>query len=230
MKKRVFWFLLPVITIVLGAFIYGCTEKEEEEDLKGTIYGTVTDFTTGEPVSNANVSLRPGGETILTGYETTLTGYDGMFEFYDVEEGDYSIKVSKDGYSDLVDNYIIRVTDGKRMQRDVQIQRMFESFSVLLNGQEVNTIDFGISLNNIQITLYNNGSTTIDRISYSTSEEWFGYHIYSVSNLTNIEPNTSRVMNIELYRNKLYSGENVGYLYLSSGDVSKTIVVKAVKN
>lgn len=219
--KRIVGIVAVAMVLAASLVWYSCTKDDSAADAKGAIYGVVTDYTTGEPVANANVSLRSIGET-------TLTGYDGMFEFYDVEDGDYSITVSKDGYSDLVDNYIIRVTDGKRMRRDVQIKRLFESFIVLVNGQEVNTIDFGSILNNIQITLFNNGSTEIEHISYSTSDEWFYYHVYTVSNLYNIDPNTGRTMNIELSRNKLHSGENIGYLYLSSGGMSKTIIVKAL--
>ena len=84
----------------------------------GGIYGHVTDFATGEDVANANVQLRPGGDT-------TLTGSDGMFEFRDLTSGDYSITVSKAGYSDLVDDYVITVKD-RMVRRDIQLKEIAE--------------------------------------------------------------------------------------------------------
>lgn len=222
--KKSFNYLVLLVVSIASLVLSGCTKAEVTgTGNQGSIYGTVTDFATGEPVANANVSLRPGGET-------TLTGLDGMFEFQNVEDGDYSITVSKDGYSNLIDSYVINVKNGKRMRRDVQITRLYESFIVLVNGQESNTIDFGSNQNSIQITVFNNGTEEIDAISYSTSDDWFYYHVYSVSNLRNIPPNTGRAMNIELYRNRLQDGLNTGYLYLSSGTMSQTITVKANNN
>lgn len=222
MKRIYLWATMAAVMVIGSLVWYGCT-KDGDEDLLGTIYGTVTDYATGQPVANANVSLRPGGET-------ALTGSDGIYEFVDVEDGDYSITVSKDGYSDLVDGYVISVKKGKRVRHDVQIKQLFESFIVMVNGQEVNTIDFGTSINSMQITVFNNGTLTIDGINYEESADWFRYRVYTISNLRNIEPNTGRTMNIEIERNKLQSGNNTGYLYLSSGAISKTIIVKAIGN
>lgn len=64
MKKELFRILIVAVVAITSVVWYGCTKEEE---LKGSIYGTVTDFATGEPVGNANVKLRPSGETTLTG-------------------------------------------------------------------------------------------------------------------------------------------------------------------
>lgn len=103
----------------------------------GSIYGCVTDFATGEPVRNANVQLRPSGET-------TLTGYDGMYEFLDISDGNYSITVSKAEYTDLVDDYVIEVKNGRRMRRDVQIEKI-PTWIRLTNmaGNDITELDFG---------------------------------------------------------------------------------------
>ena len=93
--------ILTLLTIALSLVLinHSCKPKEEEP---GSIYGVVTDKATGEPVKNANVQLRPTGET-------TLTGNDGRYEFLDVKNGEYSISVSKTGYTNLVDDYVIIV-------------------------------------------------------------------------------------------------------------------------
>lgn len=114
MKKSIISMLL--IFAVL-AFLISCGGTEESSG-SGGIYGHVTDFITGEDVANANVQLRPGGDT-------TLTGSDGMFEFRDLTSGDYSITVSKAGYSDLVDDYVITVKD-RMVRRDIQLKEIKE--------------------------------------------------------------------------------------------------------
>lgn len=80
-----------LIIILLGVLVvYESCKKEEF----GSIYGLITDKATGEPVKNANVQLRPSGETFLT-------GDDGRYEFIDLTFDDYSITVSKTGYTGL---------------------------------------------------------------------------------------------------------------------------------
>lgn len=77
------------LLLVCCAF-FGCAPEEETEKL-GTIYGTVTDFSSGNPINNANVRLNPRGES-------TLTGADGTFQFNDLPTGSYSLSLSKNGY------------------------------------------------------------------------------------------------------------------------------------
>ena len=78
-----------------------CGEGKEntQDESYGMIYGAVTDIAQGDAVANANVSLRPGGET-------TLTGSDGIYEFHNVHAGNYTIVVSKSGYEELIDDYV----------------------------------------------------------------------------------------------------------------------------
>ena len=55
MKKLIL--ITSMIVIAIAVLWQGCTKPEEI----GSIYGTVTDFETGEPIKNANVTLRPSG-------------------------------------------------------------------------------------------------------------------------------------------------------------------------
>ncbi len=70
MKEHVVKF--AALLLVCCAML-GCGKTDDPSDGgnsgSGSIYGTVTDLATGSPVSNANVQLRPGGETTLTGYK-----------------------------------------------------------------------------------------------------------------------------------------------------------------
>lgn len=108
---------LEYILLLFGILtIMSCENKNEEKNATGSIYGCVTDFATGNPVQNANVQLRPTGET-------TLTGSDGMYEFLDLKDGDYSITITKAEYGELIDDYVIQIKNGQRMRRDVQIEK-----------------------------------------------------------------------------------------------------------
>lgn len=135
MKKSIVG-VMAMIAFFAASFVwYSCTKEFGEE--KGSIYGFVTDAATGEAVANANVILLKTGEA-------AITGSDGMYEFLDVISGEYSIKVSKVEYSDLLDDYVIEVKDGKRVRRDVQIEKLPVALRIVDgNGEDISTLDFG---------------------------------------------------------------------------------------
>ncbi|MBQ6097732.1 MAG: DUF1566 domain-containing protein [Bacteroidales bacterium] len=217
MKKRVIWYLLPVITIVLGAFIYGCTEKEE--DLKGTIYGTVTDLQTNEPIGGVNVKLKPTGEA-------TLTGSDGSFEFKDLDARNYTLSFSKAEYADLDDDFIIELEAGKKVKRDVQMRRKIASLQITdMQGNEITELDFGLeeSITTKSFNIFNNGSLNITcEITYSCA--W----ITSVSNINNpITPGQTVTVTVAIDRSRLASGANSTILQIISNNGSNMLTVKA---
>jgi hypothetical protein len=108
MKK--YHFLKTAALLALCCAIFGCGKDNK----LGSIYGTVTDYVTGDPVGNANVRLNPGGET-------TLTGSDGTYQFNDVANGNYSLSLSKNGYVDMDDDYVIEIENGNSVRRDLQL-------------------------------------------------------------------------------------------------------------
>jgi hypothetical protein len=99
-----------IVLLVFCCAMVGCGKDNK----LGSIYGIVTDFTTGDSVSNANVRLNPRGET-------TLTGSDGTYQFNDVTNGNYSLSISKSGYVDLDDDYVIEIENGNSVCRDLQL-------------------------------------------------------------------------------------------------------------
>lgn len=82
-------FLLLTCTLLLIG-ITGCSKTEY--DVYATLYGVITDHTTGEPIANASVVLSPGGKT-------KITGTDGTYQFNDLDPQQYTITVQKSGYS-----------------------------------------------------------------------------------------------------------------------------------
>jgi hypothetical protein len=217
-------FIKSVALLLLSCAIFGC-EKESNPsgggsvNGSGSIYGCVTDFATGEPVRNANVQLRPSGET-------TLTGYDGIYEFLDITDGNYSNTVSKAEYTDLIDDYVIEVKNGRRMRRDVQIEKI-PTWIRLTNmaGHDITELDFGSnsSINMQSFNIYNNGTVSIScGIVYSC--EW----ITSVSSVpSTLNPGQNVTVSVYIDRSKLAAGLNSTDLYVTSNNGSNVLHIKA---
>lgn len=222
MKKHLF-FKIAALLLVCCAML-GCKPEDNpsgggSNSDSGTIYGCVTDFATGDPVSNANVQLRPSGET-------TLTGYDGMYEFFDIPDGNYSITVSKAEYSELIDDYVIEVKNGRRMRRDVQIEKQPTSLRITdMNGSVISMLDFGADASMVtkSFNIFNNGTVSIScQLMYSCN--W----ISSVSSIpTAISPGQTVPVTVSINRDLLSTGQNTTILTVSSNNGSAELIVKA---
>jgi hypothetical protein len=167
----------------------------------GSIYGVVTDKATGEPVKNANVQLRPSGET-------TLTGTDGRYEFVDLKNGEYSITVSKTEYTDLVDDYVIVIDGDKAMRRDVQIEKIPVLLKILdSNGNEIEVLDFGSMQddNTRMFSIFNNSTMSLEYELYKTAS-WI---IKLSSEKGVMSPGETKPIVITIDRTELSMGDNV---------------------
>lgn len=209
------------IAITIYILTIGCENKTStyENTMQGSIFGFVTDFATGEPVQNANVQLRPSGET-------TLTGYDGAYEFIDISNGTYFITVSKAEYTDLIDDYAIEVQNGRRMRRDVQIEKQPTSIRITdMNGNDISFLDFGSdpSMESKSFNIFNNGTVSINcQLIYSCN--W----ISSVSSIpTSISPGQTVPITVKIDRTLLSYGQNVTNLTVASNNGSAEIIIKA---
>lgn len=199
----------------------GC-KKDDSITTKGSIYGTVTDFATGNPVRNANVQLRPTGET-------TLTGSDGMYEFLNIDDGDYSIVVTKAEYSELIDDYIISVINGRRMKRDVQIQKLPQMLQIVDNSQhQITELDFGSNagISQKSFNLFNNGTVNLN-FSITKTANW----------ITQINPSEGTVnkgdivtVSVIINRNLLSDGDNVTTIVVSTNAGGVELTIKARKS
>ncbi len=97
---------LLLLSLVCG--LAACTE--EEPDLFGNVHGYVSDEETGEPIRTASVTINPGGKK-------TVTGSDGRFEYQNLEAGQYTLQIAKDGYQTNVGN--VTVVPGQTAQCDI---------------------------------------------------------------------------------------------------------------
>lgn len=206
-------------SLMLCCTFFGC--KPEEEKL-GTIYGTVADFSSGEPISNANVRLNPRGET-------TLTGMDGTFEFVDLPSGLYSLSLSKNGYVDLDDDYVIKIENGNNVQRAIQLQKLQYSLQIVDNdGNAVSVLDYGIEADVTQKTfnIFNNGNMAMD------------YTITKTANwIEEVAPSTGRInmgdthaISVRINRGLLADGGNSSSLVVTATNLGGVeVTVKATK-
>ena len=215
-----------IVAVVMAVIVFatpvwkGCTKNESSENKEtGSIYGTVTDFATGKAVANANVSLRPGGET-------TLTGFDGMYEFLDLKDDNYTITVSKAEYTDLVDPYVIQVKNGKRMRRDVQIKKKPTSICIVdANGADMSILDFGsdISVVTKSFNIFNNGTV---KVKCDLERECTWVSAVSPTSIT-IVPGQTVPVSVTINRQKLTQGQNTTILAVKTPNGSAEITVKA---
>lgn len=197
---------------------FGCSTPDDISNENRGIYGIVSDFATGEPVANANVQLRPTGET-------TLTGSDGRYEFKGIDKGDYSISVSKVEYTDLIDDYIITV-DSRMMRRDVQIKKLPAYLQIVDNNlKEISVLDFESTATSKQFVIFNAGPVGIT-CSISTSCKWVSN--FSVSTGTISSGGTLPVI-VTIDRSKLPNANNSDYIHVTSNNGNKQIEVRAKK-
>lgn len=82
---------IALFTIGLAIFMLANSCAKTEYDLTGNISGTVIDYTTGEPIQKALVTLSPTSKN-------TYTGMDGQFEYQDLEAQQYTVTVQQTGY------------------------------------------------------------------------------------------------------------------------------------
>lgn len=207
---------IPIILMIIAFVVMwqGCTKPEET----GTIYGTVTDFATGEPLKNVNVKLRPSGET-------TLTGSDGTYMFQDLKKGDYSLSLSKAGYKDLVDDYLIQLAAGKSVRRDVQMK--IKSLRITdMNGEDINELDFGSEGDDVSriFNIFNDSGETISW-EIITTANWIESPETGTSGTLQAGGNKGVVVKID--RNKLQQGDNTTTMHITSNNGNQQLTIKA---
>lgn len=189
---------------------------------QGSIYGIVTDFASGDYVKHANVQLRPSGET-------TQTGYNGQYEFKNIEDGDYTIVVRKAEYTELIDDYVISVKNGRRMRRDVQIQKLPQMLQIVDNYQQpLYELDFGsyAGVSQKSFNLFNGGLVNLN------------YTITKTANwITQINPSYGTVnkgdmvaVSVIINRNLLSDGDNVTTIVVSTNAGGVELTIKARKS
>ena len=215
--KKILTLLAISFTLI---FVCQSCKPDPIEEL-GSIYGIVTDKATGEPVKSANVQLRPSGET-------ALTGNDGRYEFLDLKNGNYSITVSKTGYTDLIDDYVITIDGSKAIRRDVQIEVLPAELRIIdNNGNDIDELDFGSMHDDVSrmFNIFNNSTSKLEYEVLKTAS-W----ITSISSVEGtIQPGATKPIVVNIDRDKLALGNNTTTISITTNNGGKQLTVKANK-
>lgn len=205
--------LLRILYIIAGmAAFAACSSDLSEENEYGSIAGSVSDRTTGEPVATVNVKLQPIGTS-------TVTGSDGTFSFNFLDEGTYTIEISKEGYR--ANTTEINVRRGDPTRAHLLIERIP---SIVTADRE--TLDFGDnqSLNTLSFNIVN---SSYEDLEWEIEErcDW----------ITEIKPEkgvlkygkTEGIV-VVIDRDKLNAGENKAVIVIRSSQGSSQMNVTAV--
>ena len=213
--KKIIYLLVGIV--LFGGLYYSCAPEE----LPGSIYGTVVDKATGEPIKSAGVELSPSGLK-------TVTGSEGQFEFTELDPGKYTLIITKTGYVDGVSG-TIEVKPGQQAKGDVQIEKLPPALKVVNdNREEIDSLDFGSAIDDVarSFSIFNDGTETLEWELTATAD-W----IKSVSKTSGtLSAGATQSLIITIDRAKLSSGENKTTVHITSNSGSKQLVVIATND
>lgn len=213
--KKIIYLLVGIV--LFGGLYYSCAPEE----LPGSIYGTVVDKATGEPIKSAGVELSPSGLK-------TVTGSEGQFEFTELDPGKYTLIITKTGYVDGVSG-TIEVKPGQQAKGDVQIEQIPPALKVVdENNEDLLELHFGDAEADVarSFNIYNDGAEKLSWEIVKTAV-W----IDSLSKTTGeLSPNAKQAVVVTIDRNKLEEGENKTTLQITSSNGSKSLTIIAINN
>lgn len=97
-------------------FIILCASCSETDfNIYASVYGVVTDYETGEPISNASVVLSP---TNISKH----TGSDGTYGFDNLDAQQYTITFQKAGYQ--ANRKLITAISGENLEVNVHLKKI----------------------------------------------------------------------------------------------------------
>lgn len=204
--------LYALLTLFFIIVAPGCSPEVENKVSHGSISGSVSDLTTGDPVSSANITLNPGGNAIVT-------GSDGRFAFQNLDPGEYVVEVSKEGYFSNSSHLTVRSNENTLAH--LLIARMP---STIISDKTA--LDFGDQIETLSFTIVNRGYKDLEYMVETGHCEWLT--VKPQSGILKFEKTETIVVNI--LRDKLPMGTNEAVIVVRSlsGDGNAEIKVSAV--
>ena len=198
------------VLFLLMAVCASCSQIEE--DTTGNLSGIVSDKTTGDPVPVVSVALSPGGMS-------TVTGSDGSFSFKNLEEGSYSVILSKEGYKS--GSSTVTVNAGTDAEANLLIERIPAVITL-----DRKLLDFGdnASMNTLSFNMVNNNYVDLD---YKVIENCGWIESVDPSSGTLPYGKTGTVI-VKIDRDGLAAGVNETVIVVSTTDGSSELTVRAL--
>lgn len=201
-----------ICSVLIAAILWGCSEDATEAVTTGSIAGSVSDKTTGEPVATVNVKITPGGSS-------TVTGSNGAFSFRNLAEGNYTLAISKEGYKQNSSTVTVRAGD------PTPAHLLIERIPAIVTADR-DTLDFGAnaSTNTLSFNIVNPGYIDLD---WEIEErcDW----------ITEVKPakgtlkyGKTEAIVVVIDREILPSGENEAVIVVRSSNGSSDVKVIAI--
>lgn len=137
--------LISTVSVVLTALLVGCAKSAEPET--GSLFGTIYDFETNNPVKGASVLLSPGTQT-------TSVGDDGHYEFINLQAGQYKITVRANGYQSNSRQVFLK--NNRSTNCDIAIPKVKEISGIKLSAGK---LDFAEDYSALILSIYNVGNS-----------------------------------------------------------------------
>jgi len=191
---------------------WSCSSDLDETLTVGSISGTVSDKTTGEPVATVNIALSPGGMS-------TVTGTDGSYTFDNLEGGNYELAISKEGYQSV--SYPVYVSEGAPTPAHLLIERIP---GIVTADRE--QLDFGENTSNNTMS-FNIVNRTYEDLEWTIEErcDWI-VEVKPVKGTLKYGKTEGIIVVID--RDKLESGENKSSIVIRSSNGSSQLTVTAI--
>ena len=186
MKKQLFLLLL-----ILPLFL-GCSK--DEVDVMGDVYGKIIDSETGNPIYGAEIILKPGNRTVVS-------GNDGAYEFVELEAGQYNISVTASDY-DFNSRYV-EVLPGERVACDILMTKSSEIYDLEITPE---VLDFGTVLTEKSLKIKNIGTTPTDwSLNLGSNRMWLS----ADPEMGNIAGGKTQTITFSIDRSLISSEKNV---------------------
>jgi len=215
MKK--FIYTTTALLLTFSLVFVSCEDDRPEPP--GGISGTVIDQATGNPLNAAHIRLQTGA--------TATSGNDGFFQFSELEAGEYTLTVTRTGFSELR-GYLVTVRPGQVTQRNVPLERLPPSLQIMSATTPpvpIDTLDFGSALADVtrSFNIFNDGP---ERLEWDLTYTAVWITSTNVSSGT-LDPGASRPVVVTIDREALSSGANVTTIHVTSNNGVRDLVVTA---
>lgn len=154
MKATVSLICKAFVCFLVGMFYSSCAK--DIIDLTGSITGTVKDASTNESLQGCLVSISPSGQS-------RTTSSNGSYSFENVDAGDYTVSVSKEGY--VAENKNVEVVPASITTSDFLLTKIQ---TITVSPDE---LQFGDLQSSMEMYLRNNTNSSVT-YSVSVNADW----------------------------------------------------------
>ena len=220
MKKLIYTSTALLLTFSL--IFVSCEDDRPEPP--GGISGTIVDQATGNPLNAANIRLFNATASMVA---SEVSGNDGFFQFSQLEPGEYTLTVTRTGFTELR-GHPVTVRSGQTTPTSVPLAVLPPALRIMSTTNPPISIDslaFGSEgVTTRTFSIFNDGPEPLTWLIINNSS-W-------ISNLSaesgTLQPGVSQPISITIDRTQLDGGRNVYLLNITSNSGSGELRITAV--